>query len=184
MTIIWCTVPEIQSETGNIFCHFGTFLPFQPPDNLKNQNFRIEKNTWIYYHFTHLHYKSQAYDVWFLRNGAWQTEFFVILDHFLPFYLTPYGPRKSQFWKNKKNTWRYYHFANINDSHMMHGSWDMMMMNWIVFVVWLINERHLALFPARIIVRDPHDLKSLTCREQDLNLHRTWVQALLNEVVQ
>ena len=54
---------------------------------------------------------------------------------------------------------------------------------WIVFVVWLTNERHLALFPARTIVRDPHHRKSPTgCK--DLNLCRTWVQALLNEVVQ
>ena len=29
----------------------------------------------------------QSYNVWFLRYGAWQTEVFVILDHFFPFYL-------------------------------------------------------------------------------------------------
>ena len=33
-------------------------------------------------------------------------------------------------------------------------------------------------------VRDPHHRESPTRREQDLNLRRTWVQALLNEVVQ
>ena len=27
--------------------------------------------------------------------------------------------------KNRKNTWRYHHFTNINDSHMMYGSSDM-----------------------------------------------------------
>ena len=48
---------------------------------------------------------------------------------------------------------------------------------WIAFSVWLTNERRLALFPAGTIVIDPH-------HEQDLNFHRTWVQALLNEVVQ
>ena len=31
---------------------------------------------------------------------------------------------------------------------------------WIVFVVWLIYERCLALFPVGTIVRDPHHLKS------------------------
>ena len=41
----------------------------------------------------------------------------------------------------------------------------------------------LALFPAGIIVREPHHCESPTRHEQDLNLHRTWVQALLNEVV-
>ena len=55
---------------------------------------------------------------------------------------------------------------------------------WIVFVVWLTGERCLALFPAGTIVRDPHHLESPTRCKQDLNLCRTWVQALLNEVVQ
>ena len=146
---IWCTVPEMQSETNRIFCHFepflaplptpcptpptslmipkvkilgkkwekyleiisfytymctinedhymiygswnircnwqkylsfwGPFLPFQLPGNLENLNFNIEKNTWRYYHFIHLHYKwymiwhTISYDVWFLRYGAQKT---------------------------------------------------------------------------------------------------------------
>ena len=51
-TIIWGTVPEIQSET-NLFCHFGQFfaLPPSPPpptpfhcNNSENQNFeKMEK---------------------------------------------------------------------------------------------------------------------------------------------
>ena len=47
----------------------------------------------------------------------------------------------------------------------------MMMMN--CFVVWLTDERRLALFPAGTIVGDPHHLESPTRREQDLNLRRT-----------
>ena len=31
ITIIWCTVPEIRSETDRIFCHFGPFFPLLPP---------------------------------------------------------------------------------------------------------------------------------------------------------
>ena len=54
----------------------------------------------------------------------------------------------------------------------------------IAFVLWLTDERHFVLFPAETIVRDPHHRESPTCCEQDLNLCRTWVQALLNEVVQ
>ena len=46
-----------QTEIFNILGHF---LPFQPPDNLENQNFNIEKNTWRYYYFTHLHHKWQS----------------------------------------------------------------------------------------------------------------------------
>ena len=51
-------------------------------------------------------------------------------------------------------------------------------------MVWLTDERRLALFPAGTIVRDCHHRESRTRREQDLNLRITWVQALLNEDVQ
>ena len=48
---------------------------------------------------------------------------------------------------------------------------------WIVLVVWLTDERRLALFPAGTVVRDSHHRESPTRREQGLNLRRTWVQA-------
>ena len=55
---------------------------------------------------------------------------------------------------------------------------------WVVFVEWLIDERRLGLFLAGTILRDPHHRESLTHQEYDMNVRRTWVQALLNEVVQ
>ena len=55
---------------------------------------------------------------------------------------------------------------------------------WIFFVVWLTSGRRFALFLAETIVKDPHHLESPTHCVQDLNLHRTWAQAFLNEVVQ
>ena len=42
-----------------------------------------------------------------------------------------------------------------------------------VFVVWLTDERCLALFPAGTIVRDPHHRQSLTRCGQGLNMCRT-----------
>ena len=48
----------------------------------------------------------------------------------------------------------------------------------------MVDERHLTLFPARTIVKDPHRCVFPTRREQDLNLRRTGIRALLNEVVQ
>ena len=136
-----------------IFVILGHFLPFQPPHNLENQNFKTEKNTWIYYHFTHLHYKWQSFDVWFLRYWVRQTEFFVILDHFLPFYpplppvpeiwhmldviifhfesffvlLPPNNPKNQKFEKLKKTPGNIIilHKCTINENHMMYGSWDM-----------------------------------------------------------
>ena len=38
-------------------------------------------------------------------------------------------------------------------------------------MVWLTDERLLALFPAGTIVRDPHHRKSSTRREQDYHLN-------------
>ena len=40
----------------------------------------------------------------------------------------------------------------------------------LFFVVWLTDERHLAIYPAGTIVIDLQHSKSLTCCEQDLNL--------------
>ena len=42
----------------------------------------------------------QSYDVWFLRYGVRQTYFFIILDHFLPFY--PLGTQKINILKKWK----------------------------------------------------------------------------------
>ena len=58
----------------------------------------------------------------------------VILRYFLYFY--PAGNvkkiagdnklEKLKFWKNEKNTWKYYllHMCTINEDHMMYNSWD------------------------------------------------------------
>ena len=56
------------------------------PHNLKNQNFKQMKKHLEILSFYTVNHKGQSYDVWFLRYGAWQTEFFVILDHVLSFY--------------------------------------------------------------------------------------------------
>ena len=54
------------------------------------------------------------------------------------------------------------------------------------FFLWYgwADKRCLALFPAGTIVRDPQHRESPPRREKNLKLRRTWVQALLNEVVQ
>ena len=84
---------------------------------------------------------NDNHDICFLRYGAWSTQFFVILDHFLHFYplptlnpppppAPPYPPKnKKKIWKNEKTSWRYYHFTNvhmctINNNHLIYGSWD------------------------------------------------------------
>ena len=71
----------------------------------------------------HMYLKWQSYDVWFLKYRAWWTEFFVILDHFLPIY-PPNNPKIQNFEKMKKKPGDIIlHKCTTND--MMYGSWDM-----------------------------------------------------------
>ena len=108
----------------NIRCNrkkFLSFWSFFALSALENQDFKIEKNTWRY-HFTHLHHKWQSYDVWFLRYGVRQTEFFVILDDFLPFY--PLMDQENQnFEKMKKSIWRYYCYRNVYHKWQSYDVW-------------------------------------------------------------
>ena len=99
ITIIWGMVPDTWSSTDQIFCHFGSFFALSP----KTWKIKILKKWqkhWEKHHSTLVYHKWQLYDIWFLRYGAWQTELFLILDHFLPF--KPWELRKSKFWKNEK----------------------------------------------------------------------------------
>ena len=124
---------KCKMRQTKIFVILGQFLPFQPPGNPENQNFKIEEITWRYYHFTHLHHTWQSYDVCFLGYGMWRTEFFLILDRFLPFHLHPSPtpsphphpkqPKKSKFWKNEKIGWRYYHFIQVYHRLQLYDVW-------------------------------------------------------------
>ena len=51
------------TSNREIFNILGYFFALSALDNLENQNFNIEKNTWRYYNFTHLHHKWQSHDV-------------------------------------------------------------------------------------------------------------------------
>ena len=64
------------------------------------------------------------------------------------------------------------------------GTFHVVLLNAIVFAEYLTDEGQEPLLPARATVRHSHHRKSLTCRKQGFNLHRSWVQALLNESVQ
>ena len=116
------------------------FCPFTP---LKTSKFKILKNEkiwWRYHHFTHVYQKSQSYDVQFLRYTVRQTEFFVILDRFLPFYL-PNNVKNQNFEKMKSTAGDIIilHMCTINDNHRMYGSWDMkhdgqnLLLFWTIF---------------------------------------------------
>ena len=81
-----------------------------------------------------MYHKWQSYDVWFLKYGAPQTEFFIILDYFLPFYpsnkLENQNYEKMEKQKTNKQTNTlgdiiFLHMCNINENHMICGFWDM-----------------------------------------------------------
>ena len=104
MTNTWCMVLEIWSVTEKkkfffiliIFCPFTTLT-------LKIKIFKKwkKKNTRIYHHFIQVYHKWQSYNIWFLRYEVWQTEFFVILGHALPFY--PITTQNINILKKRKN---------------------------------------------------------------------------------
>ena len=75
-----------------------------------------KKNTWLYHYFTHVHQKSQSYDVRFLR-------FFVTFGHFLPSH-SPDDPENQNFEQLKKTPGDIVilHMCIINDNHIMYGS--------------------------------------------------------------
>ena len=118
MMIIWCIVPEIWSATDKIFVILDNFLPI----------WKNEKNAWGYYYFTLMYHKWWSYDVWFLRYEVQRTEFFVILDHFLPF--SPLRILKIKFKKNWKNAWRYHHFTQVCHKWQSYDAWFLRYGEW------------------------------------------------------
>ena len=140
MTIIWCMVPEIWSMTDMIFCHFRQFFAPLPPLQLEKSKFwKNEKTTCWYYHFTHVYHKWQSHDVWFLSYEVWPTQFFVILDCFLPFY-PPNNQKNQNFEKMKKTPGDIttLNMCNKNDNHMMYGSWDIAHDEHNFFIIWIV----------------------------------------------
>ena len=89
----------IKRNRQNLLSCWTIFCPFTPL-NQKIKILKIQKDTWRYHYFTQLHHKWQSYDVWFLRYAVQQTEFFVILGHFSPFY--PTNPKNQNFEEKKK----------------------------------------------------------------------------------
>ena len=91
-------VLKYQVRQTEVFVNLGYFLPFYLTNNLKNQNFEKIKVAWRYHHF-----QMKIMRIWLLRYGAWQTEVFVILDYFSPFY--PFAPT---LWKKLLETLSFY----------------------------------------------------------------------------
>ena len=137
MTIIWCMVPNIWSTTDNFLSFWTDFCPLT---HLWTQKIKFSKKWKKHLKILSFYkHKWQSYDVWFLRYGVQQTEFFVILDHFLHFY-PPNNPKNKNFEKMKKPPGDIIilHMCTINDNHMTYGSWDIKCNRQIFLSFWTI----------------------------------------------
>ena len=130
ITIIWRTVPEIRSETGRIFCHFGSFFALLNCLMIP----KIQNDNLLYIHEYH---KWRSCYSWNIRCDRQK-----ILSFWAIF--RPFSPLTT--WKNKilklkkKNTWRYYHFIHLHHKwisydvwFLRYGVWQNFLSFWIVF---------------------------------------------------
>ena len=100
--------------------YFLPFYPLPPSNDPENQNF--EKKKWKKYleilsFYTYL--STIKWSSWNIRCD-WQ-KFLSFWTIFCIF--PPYGLRKSKFWKNEKNIWRYYHFTNVDHKWQSYDVW-------------------------------------------------------------
>ena len=85
-----------------------------------------EKNAPRYYHFTLVYHKIWSNDVRVLKYQVRQTEVFVNLGYFLPFY--PTNNLKNQNFEKIKVAWRYHHF-------------QMKIIWYMVLEIWSVTDR-------------------------------------------
>ena len=86
---------------------------------------KSDKKCWRYHHFTPCAPKTTI--IWgAVPEIQSETDFFVILSPFLPFFL-PCSPEKQTFGNMKKGTGHVTisHICTENHNNMMYGSWDM-----------------------------------------------------------
>ena len=118
ITTIWCTVPEIQSETDKIFVILGHFLHFYHPNIkiLKKKMKKMPGNITLLY----IHDDIYIY-IWFLKYKVIRCD----------------RQKFSTFWAvfclfSPLTTWKIkillgiiiLPICTINDNHMRYGFWD------------------------------------------------------------
>ena len=112
----------LQIEIGNYGSFFALLspLPWKP----KKSEFQKNKDCWRYHHFTHVHHhhfthvyqNPPSYELWFLKYGVRDNNFFVILGHFF----CPFTPLTT--WKIKILNKQKKHAKNYN--RITYASWD------------------------------------------------------------
>ena len=109
-----------------------------------------------------------------------QTEFFVILDRFLPFY-PPKNPKHHNFEKTKQPPGDIIilHRCNITDNHIMYDSWDTKCDRQNFFV---ILDHFLLFYPPNNLKNQNFEKmkKSHTCEEGGAHLRISFWHLLMN----
>ena len=107
---------DIRHDGQSFLLFWAIFLPVDPPNNTKNQNFENEKNPRDIIILILVYRKWQSYNVWFLKYWAWQTKFH------------PTNKPENKILKN----WRkktpgdiILHKCAKNHDHILYCSWDM-----------------------------------------------------------
>ena len=102
-----------------VFCHFGSFFAFDPPNNPKNQNLekiKIRPGDIIVLHLCTTNDSHMMYGSWDMEHR--RQNFLSLWTIFCPFTpLTSWKIKIMRKWKNKKqtnkHTWRYYLFTHV-----------------------------------------------------------------------
>ena len=125
---------DMECHRQNFFLFWTIFGPFTPPTplhNSKNQNFEKMERTSGDIMILHKCTINDNYMIY----GSWDINcnsqiFFVILGHFLHFYL-PKSP-KTQNFKKWKKPWRYHNFTLVQQKSwlyailfLIYGTWRM-----------------------------------------------------------
>ena len=114
---------NIRCDRQKFSTFWAIFCPFSPLTTWEIKILTLKKTTGdiITLHIYIINYNHMMYGSWDKEHGR---------HNFLSFWtvFSPFIPLRTQKIKIKKK-WkkhlRYHHFTNINDSHMMYGSSDM-----------------------------------------------------------
>ena len=101
---VWLLRHGVQHR---IFCHFGPFYAFYPPNNWKNKKQTL--GAIIILHMCTINENYMMYGSWYMKHDRQN------FLSFWPFFalLPPQQPKKSKFWKTEKITLRYYCFTRL-----------------------------------------------------------------------
>ena len=113
---------DMECDRHSFLSSEAIFCSFTPLVTTKTKIYKKCKNCLEILSFYH---KSRSYHVWFLRYKVQKTEFFIILDHLLPF--DPTNKPKNQTFEKIKKTPEVIiilQLCTTNDDHMMYRSWD------------------------------------------------------------